>query len=159
MSTSLFYLFFLFTPLVSAQFYADFSAGYTFNGGIAELRTAYFLNQNTALIISGAFYLDDLIYETFPRIGVLTIYRNKAGNFNLVTPGIQVSGIGAQKELSQNYERNFLRISPFLNIKKPLLRLKGECNCGRPSGLLLELVADLNFHYPFLGVGLRKGFK
>lgn len=145
------------TSFINAQFYADISSGYSLKGGLLEVRAAMFLNSNTALSASGTFYLDSYIYETFPRVGVLNLYRNKAGNFNIASYGLQISGIGAQRDLSKVYDKNFLRLSPFINFRRPILSLKRNCNCGKPSGLILELVGDLNFNYPFIGIGLRKG--
>ena len=144
--------------LVRAQIYADAYTAYTDGGSLSEVRTALFLNSTKAISISGNFFSDGVSYETFPRLGILNLLRNKEGNYNIATYGILVSGIGAQRDLSLVYNMDFLRVSPFINLRTPLFQLKRDCKCGKPSGLLLELVGDLNLTYPSLGIGIRRGF-
>ena len=146
------------SPAVQAQIYVDASSSYTLKGSISEIRTAIFISSRKALSVSGSFYTDGVSYETFPRIGILNLLRNKKGNNNIVTYGLQVSGIGAQRDLSSIYDMEFIRVSPFINHRTPILQLKRDCKCGRPPGLLIELVGDLNLTFPFLGLGIRKGF-
>ena len=146
------------TSGVQAQIYADASSSYTYKGSISEIRAAIFINARKALSVSGSFYTDGVSYETFPRIGVLNLQRNKEGNYNSITYGLQVSGIGAQRDLSLIYDMEFLRVSPFINLRTPIFQLKRDCKCGKPPGLLFELVGDLNLNYPSLGFGIRKGF-
>ena len=145
-------------PVIHAQIYADVSSSYTHKGSISEIRIAVFMNDTRALSVSGSFYTDGVSYETFPRIGILNLLRNKKRNYNIVTYGLQVSGIGAQRDLSLIYDMEFLRVSPFINLRTPIFHLKRDCKCGKPPGLLLELVGDLNFNYSSLGLGIRKGF-
>jgi hypothetical protein len=146
------------TPVVNAQIYADASSSYTHKGSISEIRAAIFINARKALSVSGSFYTDGVSYETFPRIGILNLLRNKEGNYNIVTYGLQVSGIGAQRDLSLIYDMEFLRVSPFINLRTPIFQIKRDCKCGKLPGLLFELVGDLNLNYPSLGLGIRKGF-
>ena len=143
---------------VNAQVYVDASTAYALEGSISEIRMGIFLNSKTAISLAGGFYTDGISYESFPRIGAIHLHRNKADNFNVFTFGLQLTGIGAQKDLSELYEKKFLRYSPFINIRTPILQLRRDCKCGKPSGLILELVSDLNLTYPFLGIGIRKGF-
>lgn len=145
-------------PVIHAQIYADVSSSYTYKGSISEIRTAVFMNDSRALSVSGSFYTDGVSYETFPRIGILNLLRNKKRNYKIVTYGLQISGISAQRDLSLIYDMEFLRVSPFINLRTPIFHLKRDCKCGKPPGLLLELVGDLNFNYSSLGLGIRKGF-
>ena len=145
-------------PVINAQIYADVSSSYTYKGSISEIRTAVFMNDSRALSVSGSFYTDGVSYETFPRIGILNLLRNKKRNYKIVTYGLQISGISAQRDLSLIYDMEFLRVSPFINLRTPIFHLIRDCKCGKPPGLLLELVGDLNFNYSSLGLGIRKGF-
>ena len=146
-----------FQQIISAQIYLDASSAFTVEGTISEVRVALFMNQKTAISGSSAFYTDGVSYETFPRIGLLKLHRTKNKNWKLFTYGVQISGIGSQRELSDKYDYEFLRISPFINFRSPVIRLYKDCKCGKPPGLNLELVGDLNIPYPFLGIGIRKG--
>lgn len=146
------------TTLAKAQIYVDASSAYTFGGGISEIRSGIFINSKIAISIAGNFYTDGVSFETFPRLGILNLLRNKEGNYNIATYGLQLSGIGAQRDFSLDYNMDFLGFSPFINLRTPIFHLKGNCNCGKPAGLIFELVGDLNLTYPYLGIGIRKGF-
>ena len=147
------------TQVALAQIHLDTSLGYTPNGGMSETRVSIFLNTKTAVTASAALYTDGNYYETFPRLGVLKLFRTKNKNWKLVTFGVHVvSSVGGEYKHAEVYKEGLIQFSPFLNVRAPVLRLYRDCKCGTGRGLIMEVVGDANLNYPYLGIGFRKGF-
>lgn len=156
----LFLLVFIYSTQVSlAQIHLDTSLGYTPKGGLSETRVSVFLNSKTALTASAALFTNGNFYETFPRLGLLKLFRTKNKNWQLVTFGLHVvSSVGGEYKRAEVYKEGLIKLSPFLNVRTPILRLYHDCKCRTGRGLTLELVGDVNLNYPYLGIGFRKGF-
>ena len=147
------------TQVTLAQIHMDTSLGYTPKGEMAETRVSIFLNPKTAITASAALYTDGNYYETFPRLGVLKLFRTKNKNWKLITFGVHVvSSVGGEYKRAEVYKEGLIQFSPFLNVRAPVLRLYRDCKCGTGRGLTMEVVGDANLNNPYLGIGFRKGF-
>lgn len=139
-----------------AQIKADIFFGGTLEGILTDVRIYIPFWDDLSISPSMGLYTDGLSYDTFPRIGLTKTKINRNYNDNRFTIGFQVSGIGSQIRLADRYNRNFLKFSPYIMVRTPLLRIPKPCYCGSQKGFLFELVTDLNLIYPSIGIGIRK---
>lgn len=139
-----------------SQIKADVFIGGSLEGVLTDARIYIPFWDDLSISPSVGIYTDGLSSDLFPRIGLTKTTINRNYNDNRITIGFQVSGIGSQIRLADRYNRNFLEFSPYIMIRKPLLRIPKPCYCGSQKGFLFELVTDLNLIYPSIGIGIRK---
>ena len=162
-----------FSQFTYSQEHFDLSTGMTFGvgrinelraaeyyggGSINELRAAKYFKPKRAISVSGVLYYNGIDLEIFPRLGILNLLNSKGKNYNILTYGVQLTGIRFDKELSKEYERELLEFSPYINFRTPIFRLGRDCKCKLYKGLILEIVIDSNLFESYVGFGIRRAY-
>lgn len=163
----------IFSQISYSQEHFDLSSGMTFGvgrinklrtteyfgvGSINEIRAAKYFNLKRAISVSGVLYYNGMDLEIFPRLGILNLLNSKGKNYNILTYGVQLTGIRFDKELTKEYKRELLEFSPFLNFRTPIFRLGRDCKCKLYRGLILEIVMDANLFESYVGFGIRRAY-
>lgn len=149
----------LLTQSISAlysQIRSDFYLGKSLDGLVFDYNFHVKVSSDISITPSFGLYTNGISSDPLIRTGITKILNTRSFRENLISFGIQVSGIASQIRLTKKYELTFLRYDPYIRMRTPILRVPKECYCGSQKGYLIELVADFNSLYSSLGIGIRK---